>query len=117
MRVMTAVRVRARLSVGEMVAILRVRVRVKVKGKGKGYGEGDGDGLGSRLGVTATSVWADVTPLAAHRAPALQCEPEMCTLTEHLTAKIRTLFVWSSGPTPLSSRAWTFWVEACVHTS
>ena len=72
-----------------------------------------------------------VTPLPAHRAPALHTtQPltrakraamqtrRMCTLTEPLTAQIRTSgSLWSSGPTPLSSRACTCCVEACVHIS
>ena len=72
----------------------------------------------------------DVTPLPAHRAPALHTtQPltrakgaamqtrRMCTLTEPLTAQIRTTSLSSSGPTPWSSRAWTSCVEACVHIS
>ena len=72
----------------------------------------------------------DVTPLPAHRAPALHTiQPltrakraamqtrRMCTLTEPLTAKARTSSLWSSGPTPVSSRARTSCVEACTHIS
>ena len=72
----------------------------------------------------------DVTPLPAHRAPALHTtQPltrakraamqtrRMCTLPEPLTAKTRTQFLSSSGPTPLSSRAWTSYVEACIQIS
>ena len=74
----------------------------------------------------------DVTPLPAHRAPALHTiQPltrakraamqtrRMCTLTEPLAAQILTASIWSasSGPTPLSSRTWTSCVEACTHIS
>ena len=72
----------------------------------------------------------DVTPLPAHRAPALHTTlpltrakraamqtRRMFTLTEPLIAPILTEDLWWSGPTPLSSRACTCYVEACIHIS
>ena len=96
--------------------MVRVMVRVSVRLRLRGYG---------CIGV------CDVTPLPAHRAPALHTTQPltrakraamqtrwMCTLTEPLTAKIHTRWhLSSSGCMPVSSRAWTLCVEACIHFS